>query len=176
MNEKRWLERQQQRRDAIVEAVERMDDETLADLVHRAGIDQLPGPSAAITEGRSSVGTHSDPTADAATNESRTDRVDLWLKDLFTEMAKAAHHVANADHLRALVLDVARKLDRENPKPGAGDCLACGRWVTGGASDRIKAGFCPACWMAWNRGGRSDRVKFCEERRARADERERQAS
>ena len=169
MNAKRWLERQRRYKERISDALKRMDDPTLEDLAHRVGIDNLPGPSAAMGVGRSSVGTHSDPTANAALNEVQTDLVDQWLRDLETEMRKAAHHVSVADHLRSMILDLRRQLDRSVPKPGAGDCLACGRWVTGEEHDRIKAGFGPECYTAWIREGKPDRMAFIAARRARVE-------
>lgn len=47
-------------------------------------------------------------------------------------------------------------------------CLACERWVPGTADDRIRAGFCNACRMAWNRlvqtDPHADRGSFIRQR------------
>lgn len=50
--------------------------------------------------------------------------------------------------------------------PGQGNCLACDRWVSGTASDRIKASYCEACYKAWCRMGQPDRVRFQRDRAA----------
>ena len=45
-------------------------------------------------------------------------------------------------------------------------CEACGRDdVTNVGEDRIRSGYCPACYQAWNRAGRQDRVVFEQSRR-----------
>lgn len=53
------------------------------------------------------------------------------------------------------VVDGERK-----PTSGAGTCAACTRWVHGTAEDRIRSGYCEACFKAWSRGGKAERASF----------------
>ncbi len=52
---------------------------------------------------------------------------------------------------------------------GSGDCQACGRQVSGSGNDRLRRGYCPACYRAWRRAGRPDRSEFEAARRGDAD-------
>ena len=54
--------------------------------------------------------------------------------------------------------------------PGQGNCLACDRWVSGTASDRIAGGYCGTCNKKWERLGRPDRVRFQRDVLRQADE------
>lgn len=45
------------------------------------------------------------------------------------------------------------------------DCAACERPVANTPNDRLRAGYCNACRMAWNRQGQPDRVAFERTRR-----------
>lgn len=49
---------------------------------------------------------------------------------------------------------------KTNQQPGSGDCLVCSKYVPGTAEDRLRAGYCNACRMAWVRADRPDRVMF----------------
>lgn len=74
---------------------------------------------------------------------------------------------ASYAHLRAK-LDLARRLSSplsRSEKAGAGQCQACERDVTGSAIDRLRSGYCGACYMAWLRQGRPDRAQFAKSRR-----------
>lgn len=65
-------------------------------------------------------------------------------------------------------LDLARRLSSplsRSETGGAGTCQACERDVTGSAVDRLKSGYCPACYIAWGRAGRPDRAQFAAGRR-----------
>lgn len=166
MTPKRWLATQQRRRAEIIESLERFTDELLVDFARRTEQDTSPGPSSATSPERRGVGTHSDPTAAKALADERTDLMGQWLNELDQSLKQAWYFASRADHIRVLIAGVDRLLDRSTPQPGAGDCLACSKWVTGGESDRIKSGYCPACWMAWCRQGRPDRMRFQAERRS----------
>lgn len=50
------------------------------------------------------------------------------------------------------------------------DCEACGRCVAQTVTDRIKAGYCRACYEAWKRAGRPDRPTFERTRRYRLED------
>ena len=48
-------------------------------------------------------------------------------------------------------------------------CGACSVVVTGAGNDRLRAGYCAACNMAWTRAGRPDRARWEIERRRYLD-------
>lgn len=94
------------------------------------------------------------------------DRLARWLRlawgvtttgqDLVTKIT--AHAAPDGEHE-----------GRATSTPGAGHCLACDRWVTGGAADRLRAGFCNACrnsYQRWRRNNaHGDRAQFIRWRR-----------
>lgn len=54
--------------------------------------------------------------------------------------------------------------------PGTGGCQCCSRFCRPDAEhpdNRLRAGFCPACWKAWERAGRPERGPWMIDRRAR---------
>lgn len=69
--------------------------------------------------------------------------------------------------MRRVVGEVARTPER----PGTGDCKCCGHLCLGpkthpdGIDDRIKAGFCEACYKQWMRDGQPERSSFIRDRR-----------
>lgn len=90
------------------------------------------------------------------------------------------HHALTAAAVTALeqaadaISDLYGKLDaidrlatihRTDP---SGHCAACSRWVEGTAVDRLRAGYCEACYRAWDRAGRPDRVQFERQRNTAA--------
>lgn len=58
-------------------------------------------------------------------------------------------------------------LSAEDVSP-AGTCLACHRKVEGTANDRLRSGYCAACYRAWLRDGKPDRLRFERARRQEA--------
>jgi hypothetical protein len=80
------------------------------------------------------------------------------------------HLEAAAEALRHLSstldeIDRHSHVRREDP---AGHCQACSRWVEGTEADRVRSGYCPACYRAWLRADRPDRARFERERRQEA--------
>ena len=72
--------------------------------------------------------------------------------------------MADANKLRVLLIDdhalvregLKRLIDnrgdaRYGRQSSVTDCLCCEVTVTGVGEDRIKAGYCPACYKAWER-------------------------
>lgn len=96
---------------------------------------------------------HPDPIWDHIDDELRDKMTETWtdLLALRTLITKVVAHAA-PDQKRM-------------PRPGSGDCFACGRYVSGSANDRLRAGYCDSCRMAWERAGRPDRVQFQRSRR-----------
>lgn len=50
--------------------------------------------------------------------------------------------------------------ERKVRRPGSGPCGACGRIVAGTSNDRLRSGWCAACYQAWVRADRPDRGLF----------------
>lgn len=102
--------------------------------------------------------------------------------ELFAELAEVAgtlvRVIARRDYVMALH---GERRGRESSLQG--ECRCCDRAVAGTSSDRLKSGYCPACYKAWERDGRPGadpqlpglvRRRWERDRRARL--RERQAS
>lgn len=134
----------------------RCNCKTRADHAYRVAKD---AHGASTTQGgRASKGDHADPTFGQYINPDPTDR---WLRDLsvyahatsrFTqELARVVHDLGT----------VTSTNPRELTKTGSGDCMACGRYCSGAVNDRLRAGFCNACRMAYKRAGSPDRFEFC---------------
>lgn len=54
--------------------------------------------------------------------------------------------------------------DKRGRISSLGSCAACSRDVACTPADRLKAGYCSACYMAWARAGRPDRLEFARDR------------
>lgn len=50
--------------------------------------------------------------------------------------------------------------EKEGRESGLTDCRACARPVSGTPKDRLRSGYCQACYAAWDRSGRPDRLVF----------------
>lgn len=124
-----------------------------------------------------SGGDISDPTARRAVanicDRPRRDDVGSALREAFTalhRMEELARVVIGAFELTTYVHEQASK--RQVPA-GQGDCEVCATFCSGAQDDRLKSGFCKACYDAWwryvasNPGG--DRRRFLVERRAYLD-------
>ena len=92
----------------------------------------------------------------------RAVQADLWrererdpaadaLRELVTDVSLIAQYAENVDNCRKLVLSIqGRRYGREAT---VDNCGLCGGLVTNVAEDRIKAGYCVACYTAWRRAG-----------------------
>lgn len=178
MSHQRIVDDAMRHRDRIRELVHRLTDSTIEDFVrrgqHRPGGDgHPPGGGGEIHGGAANTTTEAAALRNGADADST--EVDTWeewerdavadaLGDAFGQLAEMA----------GIARSVTRNLDfvvsvyaRANQRPaGAGDCLACDRVVTGAPNDRLRAGYCEACYRAWDRAGRPDRAAFERTREA----------
>ena len=116
-------------------------------------------------EGRSK-GTHSDPPAaivlrkegapddetHIAPDEWRTaeiDRVNTLVVRLYGESLAAVTVMRRVEGLKRLIDN--RGDARYGRQSSVTDCLCCEATVTGMGEDRIKSGYCPSCYKAWER-------------------------
>lgn len=111
------------------------------------------GSIARPTESRALTPTHGAGLAnDCATT---ANEIDDWLH--------TGERLANRA-LRLLPLEhpVAEMLARHGAirQIGAGSCQRCHTGVTGNGEDRLRSGWCPACYQRWIRAGRPDRARF----------------
>ena len=91
------------------------------------------------------------------------DPVGLSIRNIFAYVAEMAGIARAMD--RSLQY-VAHAHDAATGRVGslAGDCSACDRPVAGTPNDRIRSGYCPACYQAWRRLGMPDRAAFEQQR------------
>lgn len=97
-----------------------------------------------------------DPGADEAR------RVGLAAVD--TSLAIAVQALREA-HAELTQITARLHAGREAQRTNMADCQACERPVANTPNDRLRAGYCNACRMAWNRQGQPDRVAFERSRR-----------
>jgi hypothetical protein len=151
--------------------------ETLAKHLRRDGVAarrlacDWSGPlRAAGGPGRGSKGDHADPTYAAASallgrRSGSEDPSGYWdaLKRLAGVLSGAGAE------LDGIVVQLGRASRNQHlassdperkPTLGAGDCAACGEWVTGAAEDRLRSGYCENDYRRWVRAGRPDRAAF----------------
>ena len=173
------------KRDLLIEALQRLDDHTLAELHRRAGVSPKPleqGAGPTVTDGfpaGGGAGRSSDvsrPTEKAALIHNRTtDGKDVWVPDrdpillacaeLFAGLSEASGIIARVDKQRLYVLTSAERAEGRVSSL-QGQCGACGRDVSGASNDKLKAGYCGACYVAWHRADYPDRHAFEVSRRA----------
>lgn len=173
-------------RDRIRELTHRLTDPTIEDFVrrgqHRPAGD---GHSTGSLGGGGHGSEVSRPTERAAIRlgakadedvewgeEVQPDTWEDWELDLVAEAERDAF--AMLAEMAGIARSITRKLDfvvsvyakANRPAPGSGDCQACDRVVTGAPNDRLRAGYCMACYQAWLRAGSPDRVAFERTREA----------
>ena len=93
-----------------------------------------------------------DPTGEAIAN----------VFDQIHQVAKIMHSI---DSELGYINHVRHAASGRQPTSTGGPCQCCGRDVPGTENDRLRAGYCNACSMAWIRAGRPDRRQFEVERR-----------
>lgn len=105
-----------------------------------------------------SSGTPADPTGQQATAE----RVPSLWEGRAGEMIMRRRLLAREAH--QLHVDIARTFHvpvSDTRFTGQGMCQACTtRFCSGAENDRLKAGYCPACYTAWRTQGGGDRAQF----------------
>lgn len=172
-------------RDHAAACLNALTDQTIIELLHRAGVLRADGKPADPTlpwSGQPDAVRH-DGYPPGATGGARgggvarpveaavialdehgatPDPVALAVARIFASLTAAKAALEDLDRVRQDVL--------ANPRFGrtsslTGDCQACQRPVSGSANDRLRAGYCDACRMAWERAGRPDRPAFERRRR-----------
>lgn len=167
-------------RDRIRELAQRLTDSTIEDFArrgqHRPAGDGYPTSSRGGGAHSSEVARPTETAAvrlGAKADEDVADgeevQPDTWEEHELDLVAKALDDAfAQLAEMAGVAKAMTRKLDfvvsvyaKANQRAaGAGDCQACDRVVTGTPNDRLRAGYCAACYMAWDRAGRPDRVAF----------------
>lgn len=113
-------------------------------------------PAQSMGEPGGGHGGHGDPTLGAVLNN---DWVSTNIRQVQTDLEAAAALIASA---RNRLGNVAAQTDTrpEADPAGAGHCQRCNAWVTGSTTDRVRSGYCGACYQAWRRAGNPDRAQF----------------
>lgn len=88
------------------------------------------------------------------------------IDEVFALLSEALGLLMAADDQRGYILAVGK----EGRPSSLASCGACSRDVLCQPDDRLRAGFCEACYKAWTRGGRVERTVFVRERRAELTE------
>jgi hypothetical protein len=78
----------------------------------------------------------------------------------FQGMVSEIHGLAKLAHKQATVVLKAADAYRGRQSSLAGVCARCGTDIAGTPKDRMRSGYCGACYTAWLRAGRPDRPKF----------------
>ena len=81
------------------------------------------------------------------------------IRDVFAGLAEVASLAAQVDRKATNVLTVGDRA-RGRQTSLQGDCGACSRPVAGVETDRLRSGYCSACYSWWCRAGRPDRPGF----------------
>lgn len=95
--------------------------------------------------------------------ENERDVVGEAILEFMVELKEAAAHLRIARRKIPVVVDAGARL--RGRKDSIDQCLCCDRDVLGTREDRLKAGFCEACYKAWRRLGMPDRFAFIRDRR-----------
>lgn len=137
-------------------------------------IDGYPGTT--MSDGRGGSGQPIDPNDPtlgsvtltsveaAAARQAEADKIREHTEQAVASLFEAAGHLAVIERR----LDLIDKISTPTPAhetAGTGYCEACGAHCSGAGDDRLRAGFCNPCRMAWDRAGRPDRATFKRERR-----------
>jgi len=81
------------------------------------------------------------------------------LAELWQLLDRMADLAAGVDRCAGFLAHIHLvKAGREDSTQGS--CLRCARTVAGSESDRLKGGYCPACYTAWHRLGKPERGVF----------------
>lgn len=113
-------------------------------------------PTTSMGEPGSSGNGHGDPTATAAVSN---DWISRTMRQVRTDVEAAAALLASARNQLGNVIAQTDARPEADPA-GAGHCQRCQAWVSGSATDRVRSGFCGACYQAWRRAGNPDRSEF----------------
>lgn len=150
----------------VLKTLNRLSQETVNDLCRRAGTRALKEPGTPGPRGR---GTHTDPTLTAVMRSMSEKRIADPIYDSVRELALVlADMVALAQKIDEKVRYVTQP-DKQAKEAAVICCEACGREVAGTPKDRVRSGYCSACYADWTRSGRPYRAQFEAERREKAE-------
>jgi hypothetical protein len=143
----------------------RLDPPTLAHLVRAAAetseVDGYPPSSAGDGSGRRGPADSSSTERAALSALSELPRADPLMETLISIFASLE---AMGDHARLIEKRVPVVVFANSRLKGRvstiSQCQACHRDVACTVADRLRAGYCSSCYMAWTRQGRPDRVRF----------------
>lgn len=176
------------RRNRIAGTVDRLDDQLLAELRRRAGespIDLEEGAGLGAVDGYAPGGDNTgrgsdtpDPTfarvdtvaggRDGQPDKWRTppDPVGDAIVDILDNLRQLDRLAASTDRLIDYVLNT-EKANRGRQSSIDGVCLVCDASVTGIGNDRLKCGYCPTDYKAWQRSEHYDAGEHLRFRRQR---------
>ena len=77
------------------------------------------------------------------------DMVGEALAEIFGTLATSCRGLRRVERLRQVVSHTEERV--RGRQSTIGECLACAADVAGVGEDRLKAGYCPACYRAWRR-------------------------
>lgn len=168
------LEELKSRRDHIAEIVKKLDNNTLSALRRRAGASNRAleaGAGSSVTDAyatrggseRVSGGNTRRPTETTAIAElthpnHEGDPVRILCEEILAHMVEAHGALAAMKQKYELIVDLEDEL--KGRKSTVGSCRRCSRTVPGTPDDRIRSGYCEACYRAWLRAGRPERQQF----------------
>lgn len=164
------LDRLQRQRADLAEIVAALNDKTLEELHRRAQHPVADAYGAGRPEANVTASSPDTPVEAAVLAEAGggDDDPDTWesppdptlevLGELFAGMAEALGILRAVDRRRAYLLALGPGAGdgeaRRKLRAGEGECRCCERVVTGTPNDRLKSGYCPACWTAYCRDGK----------------------
>jgi hypothetical protein len=179
------------RRDVIARVVKLLDNSTVIDMLDcedliadglsrsgdtsgvRSGDVNRPTEAAALRLAGAEERTLEDGTVVPAEPDTWTERerdvVAEAIHEALAAMGEAAGALLIVERKLPVIVDAGAKLrERES---SIQQCKACDRDVLGTRDDRLKAGYCEACYKAWSRAGMPDRFMFERDRPKRAGDR-----
>lgn len=113
-------------------------------------------PTQSMGEPGGGSGGHVDPTLGAVIANEQMSRM---LDDLTSTLAQLQSLSTHAQRVATSIVGQTVP-PAEAEAPGAGVCQACDRFVVGSAKDRLRSGWCSACYAKWRRAGCPDRSAF----------------
>ena len=130
----------------------------VADLVRRAGTRAMPEKSASA--GPKGKGTHSDPTLAAVIRKMSGDTSNDPIYEAVRTIALTLNDIATLSQLIDQQIRYVTEGAERQKESTIVYCQACDREVAGTPKDRIRSGYCMACYARWTRQGRPYRATF----------------
>jgi hypothetical protein len=173
------------------EVLEAFDLANLADLLRRGEEDNTVDGYRASTRPTGVPGRWAGSSTEAAVfdrqEQHERDPIGRALDEMWATLQECCAGLKRVHHLRQVVVHAGDKL--KGRQISVGVCGACGRTVPGEAADarkgeKLRAGYCPRCYVAWRRFARrcskegldASHVVFRAQRRAVAERAEGGAS